>query len=103
MRNFLAASLLAVEAFLAASNLSCLLLSNKSIFYLLVLMIQLSCCTDYASEHNVSLLDFRKFAHKQPVLEPQSKVLTIIFRNRQNQIFNLVRTWFVLGSNLVRI
>ena len=37
-------------------------------------MIQLSCCTDYASEHNVSLLDFRKFAHKQPVLEPQSKL-----------------------------
>ena len=64
-------------------------------------MIQLSCCTDYASEHNVSLLDFRKFAHKQPVLEPQSKVQTIIFRNRQNQIFNLVRTWFVLGSYLV--
>ena len=32
-----AASLLAVEAFLAASNLSCLLLSNKFIFYLLVL------------------------------------------------------------------
>uniref|UniRef100_UPI003FEF9A07 hypothetical protein n=1 Tax=Prevotella sp. TaxID=59823 RepID=UPI003FEF9A07 len=48
--------LLAVAAFLAASNLSCLLLSNKSIFYLLVLMIQLSCCKDYASESNVSLL-----------------------------------------------
>lgn len=56
MRNFLAASLLATEAFLAASNLSCLLLSNKSIFYLLVLMIQLSCCKDYANERNVSLL-----------------------------------------------
>ena len=56
MRNFLAASLLAVEAFLTASNLSCLLLSNKSIFYLLILMIQLQCCTDYASENNVSLL-----------------------------------------------
>ena len=55
MRNFLAASLLATEAFLAASNLSCLLLSNKSIFYLLVLMIQLLCCTDYASERNESL------------------------------------------------
>jgi hypothetical protein len=41
-----AASLLAVEAFLAASNLSCLLLSNKSIFYLLILIIQLSCCKD---------------------------------------------------------
>ena len=56
MRNFLAASLLATEAFLAASNLSCLLLSNKSIFYLLILMIQLSCCTDYANERNESLL-----------------------------------------------
>lgn len=75
------------------SNLMYLSLSSV-IFYLLILIIQLSCCTDYASEHNVSLLDFRKFAHKQPVLEPQSKVQTIIFRNRQNQIFNLVRTWF---------
>ena len=51
-----AASLLAVEAFLVASNLSCLLLSNKSIFYLLILMIQLSFCKDYASECNESLL-----------------------------------------------
>jgi len=41
MRNFLAASLLATEAFLAASNLSCLLLSNKSILNLLVFMILL--------------------------------------------------------------
>ena len=39
MRNFLAASLLATEAFLAASNLSCLLLSNKSIFYLFILWV----------------------------------------------------------------
>ena len=63
-----AASLLATEAFLAASNLSCLLLSNKSIFYLLVL-----------------------------------KVQSIIFSNKPNQIFNLVRTWFVLGSNLIPV
>jgi len=56
MRNFLAASLLAVEAFLAASNLSCLLLSNKSIFYLLILMIQLSCCIENTNKRNVSLL-----------------------------------------------
>lgn len=51
-----AASLLAVEAFLAASNLSCLLLSNKSIFYLLVLKVEHFFCKDYANERNVSLL-----------------------------------------------
>ena len=56
MRNFLAASLLATEAFLAASNLSCLLLSNKSIFYLLVLKVEHFFCKDYASECNESLL-----------------------------------------------
>ena len=56
IRNFKDASLLAVAAFLAASNLSCLLLSNKSIFYLLVLMIQLSCCKENANERNESLL-----------------------------------------------
>nr|WP_294727573.1 hypothetical protein [Prevotella sp.] len=56
MRNFLAASLLATEAFLAASNLSCLLLSNKSILNLLVFMILLFFCKDYASERNESLL-----------------------------------------------
>ena len=56
MRNFLAASLLATEAFLAASNLSCLLLSNKSIFYLLVLKVEHFFCKDYANERNVSLL-----------------------------------------------
>ena len=56
MRNFLAASLLATEAFLAASNLSCLLLSNKSILNLLVFMILLFFCKDYASECNESLL-----------------------------------------------
>ena len=42
IRNFKDASLLAVAAFPAASNLSCLLLSNKSIFYLLILIIQVS-------------------------------------------------------------
>ena len=46
MRKFLAASLLATEAFLAASNLSCLLLSNKSIFYLLVLKVEHFFCKD---------------------------------------------------------
>nr|WP_297061110.1 hypothetical protein [Prevotella sp.] len=56
MRNFLAASLLATEAFLAAFNLSCLLLSNKSILTLLVFMILLFLCKDYASERNESLL-----------------------------------------------
>ena len=56
MRNFLAASLLATEAFLAASNLSCLLLSNKSILNLLVFMILHFLCKEYASERNESLL-----------------------------------------------
>ena len=56
MRNFLAASLLATEAFLAASNLYCILLSNKSILNLLVFMILLFLCKDYASERNESLL-----------------------------------------------
>ena len=56
MRKFLAASLLATEAFLAASNLSCLLLSNKSIFYLLVLKVEHFFCKDYANKRNVSLL-----------------------------------------------
>ena len=56
MRKFLAVSLLATEAFLAASNLSCLLLSNKSIFYLLVLKVEHFFCKENANERNVSLL-----------------------------------------------
>jgi len=56
IRNFKDASLLAVAAFLAASNLSCLLLSNKSIFYLLVLKVEHFFCKENANERNVSLL-----------------------------------------------
>ena len=39
IKKAFAASLLAVAAFAAASNLSCLLLSNKSIFYLFILWV----------------------------------------------------------------
>ena len=84
IKKAFAASLLAVAAFAAAANLSCLLLSNKSIFYLFILWVWIILID--TSRKEITLDAIRIADKDHPITLTDQEVLAAVGENKQEDM-----------------